>query len=533
MDETIDLRIGPRELPIVEVTVFEDRARVRRRGIVPLTGERTHVELSDVAVVIVDRTLVGWTRRPTGSDLGSRREIPSIRVVRRLVHEPRDSPDALSEAEMRLEQARDRVADLRARIEELEAFVGSLAAIGRLAIVDTVTDAAFGLGDEAARIERFAAIDRELAAAREERLRIEDELDDAQQELAALERDFAVRCAPTSRARASLRFVVLAEPGQDRAEVEIVYVVANACWRPLHRAELSVAPSSPRGQLIVRTDACVWQNTGEDWPEAKLTFSTERSSRPASAPKLATDRLAVRLRGAATIVASRQVAVASTGPGVAASSDGLPGIDDGGQPRRAEARRPTRVPSDGRPHRTTIGSFETEAELALVAYPELVPVVLRRSVQVNASPHPLLAGPVELVRDGGFVGRTTIRFVAPGERFELGWGPEGALRLDREETVRTGHPSLLSTARVTLVDRTLRISSLAAIPLTLEIVERIPVSELEKVRILLDPRRSWPGARADEDGMVRLRTTVEAGGRVLVTLGFEVRAAHDVQGLPY
>ena len=35
-----------------------------------------------------------------------------------------------------------------------------------------------------------------------------------------------------------------------------------------------------------------------------------------------------------------------------------------------------------------------------------------------------LAGPVDLIRDGGFAGRTTLLYVAAGEGFALGWGVE-------------------------------------------------------------------------------------------------------------
>jgi len=42
-----------------------------------------------------------------------------------------------------------------------------------------------------------------------------------------------------------------------------------------------------------------------------------------------------------------------------------------------------------------------------------------------------LAGPVDLIRENGFVGRTSVLFIAAGERFELGWGPDAELRVKR------------------------------------------------------------------------------------------------------
>ena len=517
-------------LPIVEVTVLEDRARIKRRGTLASAGTIT---LEGVATTLVDRTLAGYVLGRDAGGAVTRAPLGSLRTERERLHETSALPEELAALQRSIESVRHRIAGLEASLRELDAYVASLATIGKLAVDDSVLDAAHGLGDAAMFRARFAALDDKSRAAREERLTLEAAVADAQAEAAAIERALAAKRQTTTRDRASLIFAVGA-PG----EVEIEYVVANACWRPLHRAELADEESASTGTLRVRTDGCVWQRTGEDWPEVKLVFSTERSAREATPPLLETDRLAVRRKTTSTHVAMRQEEIASTGEGMGApaastASSDLPGVDDGGSTQRLTAGAPTTVRSDGRPHRASIGTFETAAQLSLRAIPEVIPAILRRSLQTSTAPYVLLAGPVELVRNGGFVGRTAIKLVAPGERFELGWGPEGALRLVREEEIHEGDAGLLSSQRVRIVDRTLRLSNLGPRPLSLEILERIPVSELEKVKITLDPKRSQKGASADEDGMVRLPLTLEARGTATVKLGFELRAASDVTGLPY
>lgn len=525
-------KIPAHTLPIVEVTVLEDRARIKRRGRLEARGT---LALEGVATTIVDRTLAGYVLGRDASGALTRAPIGSLRVERVRLHETSALPEELATLQRAIEAVRHRIAGLEASTRELDAYVASLATIGKLAVDDSVLDAAHGLGDASLFRARFAALDDKSRAAREERLALEAALADAQAEASAIERALAAKRQTTTRERAALIFAV----AEAEAEIEIEYVVANACWRPLHRAELEDEERASTGTLRVRTDGCVWQRTGEDWPEVKLVFSTERSAREASAPLLETDRLAVRRKSTTTHVAMRQEEIATTGegmgaaPGASTASSDLPGVDDGGSTQRLVASAPTTVRSDGRPHRASIGTFETAAQLSLRAIPEVIPAILRRSLQTSTAPYVLLAGPVELVRNGGFVGRTAIKLVAPGERFELGWGPEGALRLVREEEIHEGDPGLLSSQRVRIVDRTLRLSNLGPRPLSLEILERIPVSELEKVKITLDPKRSQKGASADEDGMVRLPLTLEARGTATVKLGFELRAASDVTGLPF
>ncbi len=522
-DETI---VNASELPIVEVTVLEDRARVRRRGKIELPAGASRLVLHDVSTVVVDRTLAGYAR-PAGRT--EREPIGSLRVTRERLHEVSALPAELALLETQLEEVRHRMAGTEATLRELDALVASIGAIGKMSTDDTVIDAANGLGTPALWRERFDALDARTAAARVERLSLETALADDQAEIAALERALRAKRATTLRERASLHLAVATEsPGE--VEIDLEYVVANACWRPLHRAELA-----DDGTLVVRTDACVWQHTGEIWKDVALTFSTERSAREAAPPTLATDRLGVRKKSAVTTVAIRAQDIATTGEGMGARTEAssLPGVDDGGTTQKLQSSERASVQSDGRPHRFAVGRFETKAALSLRAIPEVTAAVLRRSVQTNASARPLLAGPVELVRGGGLIGRTALRFVAPGEQFELGWGPEGALRLSREETTRAGDPGMLSSQRVTLVNRTLRISNLGPSAMSFEVLERIPVSELEKVKIALDPKRSTAGAAADEDGMVRLAVKMAARGGATLTLGFELRAAADVAGLPY
>lgn len=517
------------ELPIVEVTVLEDRARIRRRGTLP-AGTRGVLSLLDVATTILDRTLFGSLQPASGS----RVPIGSLRVERTQLHEPSALPEELAALERTRERADDTVVALEAALRELATHAAALGRVGALAAADTTLDAGHGVGDVDLWRERYVSLGEAVREAREERVALEAQLEEALAERASIDRALGVKAQSSTRARASIVFAV--SDVHVPCEVEIEYVVANACWRPLHRAELTEAGSDAiRGRLTFRTDGCIWQHTGEDWPDVALVLSTERSARDAAPPLLATDRLAVRRKSPVTTVAIRTEEIATTGSGMGASapSTTLPGVDDGGVTQRLTVPGRTSVRSDGRPHRAALAGFETDAALSLRAVPEVIAAVLRCSRQTNASATPLLAGPVELLRNGGFIGRTAIELVSPGERFELGWGPEGSLRVVREESARTGDGGLLSSQRVTRVDRTLRISNLGAQALTLEVLERIPVSELQKVKITLDPQRSQQGATADEDGMVRLPVKLPPRGHAVVTLGFELRAGADVVGLPY
>ena len=252
-----------------------------------------------------------------------------------------------------------------------------------------------------------------------------------------------------------------------------------------------------------------------------------------NAPLLQTDQLRARKRGSDVHVAAREQAIHTAGLGQgeapAEVEDELPGIDDGGEAVELRARTRATVPPDGRPYRVPIVDFESEAEVALVCTPELAEAVLLRTRQVNRGRLPLLAGPVDLVRDSGLVGRTSTLYVAPGERFELGWGPDRGLRVRREvelleETRRTLSSWTRKPRRVTI-----KLSNVGAKPATIEVKERIATSEIEKVEVEHD--HASRSATADSDGFVTWTVPLRGFGREELQLQWTLVVHDDVTGL--
>jgi uncharacterized protein (TIGR02231 family) len=313
--------------------------------------------------------------------------------------------------------------------------------------------------------------------------------------------------------------------------------VPGACWRPCHTARLTDAAGGRPARVELDTDACVWQNTGEDWREVELVLSTERASLGVEPPQLASDVLRAMRRSSEVVVEAREQDIETTGLGLGgeaaarAVSAELPGIDDGGEVRTWRAAERATIPSDGRPYRARLGSFESDADVELCAFPELTRTVLLKSVQENRGGGPLLAGPVDLVRQSGLCGHTSIRYVAPGERFELGWGPDPDLRVSRDVEALDEKARMLSAWSVRRTQVRIKLSNLGAEPKRVTVAERLPVSEVEKVRIAVDAERVTGGRRPDENGLLRWPVTLDAFGHEELELVWELRRHEDVVGV--
>ncbi|MBC7976783.1 MAG: DUF4139 domain-containing protein, partial [Myxococcales bacterium] len=224
----------------------------------------------------------------------------------------------------------------------------------------------------------------------------------------------------------------------------------------------------------------------------------------------------------------------------------VPGIDDRGLGITLTAPRATVIAS-GAPHRVPISSFTSQAQLDLVAIPLRSPWVHIRARLVNTGTAPLLAGPVDLVRASGYVGRTEVGFVAAGEQVHVGFGPEADVRVHREETRERDDAGLLGSWNVQTVRVAVRLSNLGAARRDIVVTERIPISEIEQVEIKPSAADAYVLAAGDHPGgepitQVTARTIDERGlvawtvelpplARRAVTLEYRVRSQRGVAGV--
>jgi uncharacterized protein (TIGR02231 family) len=541
------------DAPPREVTVLEDRARVVRRGQLVLPVGQARVIIDGVAPVLVDKSLVVRAHAVGGSP-GVTVTVADARVRRRRGADD-DAADALAasaRAQARAEfeaQARTlarAMAEQGAALSAGGAALHELAAVRELAHRELAQGAARGTAPADAA-PRLRALDDELAQLRrslaDRRAAYEDDRRTAQRLTARL----AEAHADAPRVLAALEVDVVVTGAADGppslVELACEYTVPAACWRPYHRATLA-GEQTDSPSLRLETEACVWQRTGEDWRDVTLALSTERPSLGTNPPELTDDVVRTRRRADDVRVEAREQTITTSGLGMA--SAGPPevlGVDDGGVTQLLRAPRPATIVADGRPWRVALAEHVAPVELTLIATPERSPLVVRRARASNG-PTLLLAGPVDLVAAGGLAGRTRTLLIGAGERFELSAGVEPDLRVHREVRREREAAGVLGSWHTDRVRVVVRLSNLGATARTVQVVERVPVSEIEKVEIVVgaepsgvlgarpgEARDDTPlvtGRRVDADGLVRWDVAVPAHAQRAVALDYAVRVHTSV-----
>lgn len=492
------------------ITLFEDRAQVTRRARIEATPGQQSVVLGGFSMMINDPSL---TVEPITSGSTAARVLTAR--VKRVAREEREvGVDELRDRTRERDGARAALERLSREIERAHARVTRARALEAAALSQLAHASVGDPGEVQPWREALDSLREEIMQAALAEARLRADADAARATIARAEARLAQASVVHHRYEATVEVQLeLLTDEADELELELTYFVPCALWRPTHRAALVRDPQDPsRGTITVLTQGAVWQRTGELWEDVTCAFSTARPTQAAEPPRLRDDHLYTRPKTEyerRTIDVSAQDITISTA-GVAGGTrqvNEMPGVDDGGEPLQLAGRGRATIPGHGQVVRVPLGEQEIPCKVELVAFPEQTRAVHLRATGAWSAPYPLLAGPVVLLREGAMVGRAPTRFVGAGDTFELGFGVESALSVQRK-TAREDVSKKLSRRVRTQHTTSLYLSNLSGRPITFTLIERLPVSEIAEVIIERDPTTD-DGGTPDTDGFLHIPVTLD------------------------
>jgi uncharacterized protein (TIGR02231 family) len=308
-----------------------------------------------------------------------------------------------------------------------------------------------------------------------------------------------------------------------RGRLSLTYHVAYAGWQPAYDARLDTSGGAKASLQLTRR-ATITQQTGEDWSGVSLSVSTVRARGGAQAPEVFTQRLAFReptnaLADATTTNAPASAASARRDLQNEKSLDklvsGLAGalaakevaakdeeatLDAGAY--QATFRVPGRVdiPSDGSVKGFRISTSRSSPDLVVKAAPAIIETAYLQAHLVNNEEAPLLPGPVNILRDGTFVGVSRIGLVAPGDAADVGFGADDSVKISRVPVQRKENdPSWFGSSKVEQREFKTTVKNLHAFPVRMDVVDQIPISENSAIVIDSLPSTTPPTQKTVDD----------------------------------
>lgn len=501
---------------IVRVTFFEDRAEVVRRETLSLAPGIHRVTVEALSLFVDDTSLqAGLPADAAGRVLGAK-------VLRRKRLHTAATADEIAAIEKDLERARGVRVDAEHSLTRAQAEETRVAALHErwAAALERVPK-----GEIDSWKKAHDSIAAALTAALDEVAKQLTALRNAQldEKRAELRLQQGRELIPRYEAAAEVQLELQQEA--KHLPLDVTYRTPLALWRPEHTARL--VKNGDKHELILRTEATVWQKTGEEWRDVKCRFSTARPAAAASPPLLSDDVLHLQRKQEKGItVEAREETITTAGLDRGTRSvEEMPGVEDGGEPLSFEPARAVTIPSDGRPFRVDLGERRLPCTVDVVVHPEKGEAAHVRATATLSGGGPLLAGPVRLARGSSIVGRGKTSFISMGEPFELGFGVDDGLRVRRRVDEERDTTPVIGTQKW---KRTLKLylSNLGGESRRLKVIERIPVSEIDDVKIdVLDAA----GAKIDKDGIASVEVELPANGTKELSLVYKIEAAAKVR----
>ena len=445
---------------------------------------------------------------PPGLDpAGLRVESDGLTVGSVNLQQSRAAPDERPDT-AQMQAARAEVERLEKALRDRDAAVAAIRAEAQAAeeTIAFLRDLARSEGAAQGDIAALAAsVEARILDARRRAIRAESAAQDAE-----VGRDRDARALEAARARLAALTepaligpaLVLAVDGRGApATIRITSQNPQASWRPVYDLKLDRKANS----LTLVRGALVSQSTGEDWTDVTLRLSTARPGGQSQAtevrPEIVRTEPEPDPRGRFTPMAETarmalpEDAMMAPAPAPAFGAEQV----DLGLTVAYDLPAPVTIRDGVDALRLTLNEAELTPEIYAEAAPRHDASAYLTAEAENTSGAPILPGPATLFADGTVTGQTDLDLLAAGDRLHLGFGPIDGLIAERRLPDRMeGTGGLIRRQNQESETATLRVENLTGETWPLRLVDRVPVSEQESLRV------SWtadpPPDQTDPDG---------------------------------
>jgi uncharacterized protein (TIGR02231 family) len=326
-----------------------------------------------------------------------------------------------------------------------------------------------------------------------------------------------------------------------RFDLELSYLVRGGVrWGPKYDVRLD----RKSGKVELTRIGVVRQQTGEDWTNALIRFSTRSPAKGLRPPEFRPVLLgALKRANRVSTLTSREVKedapleapagpaarpgdmaaarpVAPPGVGAApraapAAGREVPHLKAGGEVVEFSAREKISVRSDGKPVLVPLGSWKSRCDWGLECIPKLLGSVYIRGRFVNPTGALLLPGPGECYVDGEYIGKIRVPVSPAGSRVQLSFGAVEGLSVTRQAEPLRGRRGrgYHYVYRIELVNSSQK-------PVSVTLLEAIPVSTVKAVTVTLE-KETTPCEKLS-GGKLRWKLKLAPGQRKEIRLAYRV-----------
>lgn len=322
-----------------------------------------------------------------------------------------------------------------------------------------------------------------------------------------------------------------------QGNLNITYYLQSAGWTPSY----DLRTNSINGSMALTYKAHVYQNTGNDWNDVKLTLSTSNPRESNVKPFLSTYyinyyRAYKKYKNKAAelkeLEMSKAEEVYNNAPASAVVTDEKAGsIADyttmQEQPTNYEynIRLPYTIPSDGQTHLVAIQNKDIPASFEHFAIPKVDPNAFLLAKVTGWDDLNLIPGAANLFFDGSYVGETYIDPANTNDTLEISAGRDKSIVLKREKLRNKTKERVLADEKVQTVTFEITVRNTKSVSSIVTLEDQIPVSNIKEIKVEL---KDADGGKLNADtGKLTWTLDLKPKETKKITVTYEVRHPKD------
>ncbi|PPD00322.1 MAG: hypothetical protein CTY36_10175 [Methylocystis sp.] len=362
-------------------------------------------------------------------------------------------------------------------------------------------------------------------------------LDEADDRIRDLRRQRRMIDGDIEKARQAVQLDPLSAPGYDvfveitahgpaKGKIALEYLVHNAKWAPVYDARLNFE-MTPKGRLTLVRRAEAAQRVGEVWENIRLTLKTTEAVGAVAAPRLSTLEASPGFPGEADMPSRKPpddlVRLESEKDSSIRFQEASMNHSRSAFDASFEVPGLVSLPANGATKVYRLAQFESDANVFVKSTPEHDTSAYLHAKFSNTDSTPLFFGPVQLYRDGSFVGRGTFKHVPSKETAELGFGSDDSVSVRRiEQPTKSFTPKKEKALAWEERQSATEIRNGHAFPIRVRIEDRVPVSTDAALKIEQQPDSTPPTERNvdDRQGVVAWDYNLAPGETRRISFGY-------------
>jgi len=366
-----------------------------------------------------------------------------------------------------------------------------------------------------------------------EKLTINKSIRQLQEEIKKVDQQLQTLKAKYQPKATSEVWVTVSADQVSRATFTLTYLINNAGWTPLY--DIRVKDINSPAQLQYK--AKVYQNSGEDWDQVRLSLSTgnprQSGTRPiltpwwlyTSPPVAYRNRIRKQDLGQADFeVIEEEAAEADEFRGkkeVQASYANATTVENTTS-WEFQIRLPYDVPSNGQPYTVGIDEHELPATYEYYVAPKLDKNAYLTAKVTNWEEFRLLSGTANLFFEGTFLGQSHLDVASTQDTLAISLGQDKGIVVERTRDEQFKDRQFIGSKQTQKTGWKIKIRNKKRQAINLVVFDQIPLSTSDQVEVKLAKSK---GAKFDEK-TGELKWELELAANTSEEIGFQYSVKH-------